>query len=116
MKIAYFTYDDEKLFEIKVDKLESIEDEYVVRNVPQMEEEAIEFLGNLGEEIFILLPYNDGEDFYLKYFNHADYFKEGDNNFKIGSLISHTVGRKDEENNFNFICHITFGGELLLLQ
>ncbi len=100
MKIAYFTYDDEKLFEIKVDKLESIEDEYVVKDVPEIEEETIEFLSNLGEEIFILLPYNDGEDFYLKYFNHLEYFKEGDNNFKIGSLISHTIGRKDEENNF----------------
>ena len=100
MKIAYFTYDDEKLFEIKVDKLESIEDEYVIKDVPQIDDETVEFLGNLGEEIFILLPYNDGEDFYLKYFNHLEYFKEGDNNFKIGSLISHTVGRKDEENNF----------------
>ena len=100
MKIAYFTYDDEKLFEIKVDKLESIEDEYVIKDVPQLDDEKIEFLSNLGEEIFILLPYNDGEDFYLKYFNHLEYFKEGDNNFKIGSLISQTVGRKDEENNF----------------
>ena len=100
MKIAYFTYDDEKLFEIKVDKLESIEDEYVINDVPQINDESREFLSNLGEEIFILLPYNDGEDFYLKYFNHLEYFKEGDNNFKIGTLISHTVGRKDEENNF----------------
>ena len=100
MKIAYFTYDDEKLFEIKVDKLESIEDEYVIKNVPQVDDETKEFLSNLGEEIFILLPYNNGEDFYLKYFNHLEYFKDGDNNFKIGSLISHTVGRKDEENNF----------------
>ena len=65
-----------------------------------MDEETKEFLGNLGEEIFVLLPYNNGEDFYLKYFNHLEYFKEGDNNFKIGSLISHTVGRKDEKNNF----------------
>lgn len=100
MKIAYFTYDDEKLFEIMVDKLESIEEEYVVEDVPEIEEETIEFLSNLGEEIFILLPYNDGEDFYLKYFNHLEYFKNGDDNFKIGSLISHTAGRKDEENNF----------------
>ena len=100
MKIAYFTYDDEKLFEIKVDKLESIEDEYVVKDVPPVNDESIEFLSNLGEEIFVLLPYNGGEDFYLKYFNHLEYFKDGDNNFKIGSLISHTVGRNDEENNF----------------
>lgn len=100
MKIAYFTYDDEKLFEVKVHKLESIDDEYVVDDVPQMEDEKIEFLSNLGEEIFVLLPYNGGEDFYLKYFNHFEYFMEGDNNFRIGSLISHTVGREDEENNF----------------
>ena len=100
MKIAYFNYDDEKLFEIKVDKLESIEDEYVINDVPPIDEETMEVLDNLGEEIFILLPYNDGEDFYLKYFNHLEYFKERDNNFKIGTLISRTVGRKDEENNF----------------
>ena len=100
MKIAYFNYADEKLFEIRVDKLESIEEEYVINDVPQTDDELIKFLGNLGEEIFVLLPYNDGEDFYLKYFNHADYFKTGDNNFKIGSLISHTIGRLDEENNF----------------
>ena len=99
MKIAYFTYDDEKLFEIKVDKLESIDEEYVIKDVPPMEDEAIEFLGNLGEEIFILLPYNDGEDFYLRYFNHIEYFRDGNDNFKIGTLISHTVGRQDEDNN-----------------
>lgn len=100
MKIAYFNYDDEKLFEIKVKKLESIDDEYVIDDVPQMEDEKKEFLGNLSEEIFILLPYNDGEDFYLKYFNHLEYFKDGDHNFKVGTLISHTVGNNDEENNF----------------
>lgn len=100
MKIAYFNYDEEKLFEIKVNKLESIEDEYVIKDVPQIDDGTIEFLDNLGEEIYILLPYNGGEDFYLKYFNHSNYFKTGDNNFKVGSLISHTVGRQDEENNF----------------
>lgn len=100
MKIAYFTYDNEKLFEIKVKRLESIEDEYVINDVPQMKEEYIEFLSNMGEEIFVLLPYNDGEDFYLKYFNHLEYFTEGDNNFRIGSLVSHTVGREDEENHY----------------
>lgn len=100
LKIAYFNYDDEKLFEITVNKLESIEDEYVIKNVPKIEDETIEVLKNLGEEIFILVPYNDGEDFYLKYFNHLDYFQNGDNNFRIGSLISHTIGRNDDENNF----------------
>ena len=100
MKIAYFNYDEEKLFEIKVDKLESIEDEYLIKDVPKMDDETIKFLENMGEEIYVLLPYNDGEDFYLKYFNHSNYFKAGDNNFKIGSLISHTIGRQDEENNF----------------
>lgn len=99
MKIAYFTYDDEKLFEFKAYKLESVEDEHIMKDIPQMEDEKIEFLSNLDEEIFILLPYNDGEDFYLKYFNHLEYFKDGDNNFKMGTLISHTVGRQDEENN-----------------
>ncbi len=100
MKVAYFTYDDEKLFEVKVDKLESIDDGYVITDVPQIEDEKKEFLSNLGEEIFILLPYNDGEDFFLKYFNHLEYFQDGDNNFKIGTLISHTVGNNDEEKNF----------------
>ena len=100
MKVAYFTYDDEKLFEVKVDKLESIDDEYVIKDVPQIADEKKEFLSNLGEEIFILMPYNDGEDFSLKYFNHLEYFQDGDNNFKIGTLISHTVGHKDKENNF----------------
>lgn len=100
MKVAYFTYDDEKLFEIKVDKLESIDDKYIIKDVPQMENEKIEFLSNLGEEIFFFLPYNDGEDFYLKYFNHLDYFDDWDNNFKIGSLISYTVGHNDDENNY----------------
>ena len=99
MKIAYFTYDDEKLFEFNAYKLESVEDEYIINDVPQMEDGKIEFLSNLDEEIFILLPYNDGEDFYLKHFNHLEYFKDGDNNFKMGTLISHTVGRDDEENN-----------------
>ncbi|MBQ2652781.1 MAG: sensor histidine kinase [Methanobrevibacter sp.] len=99
MKIAYFTYDDEKLFEFKAYKLESVEEEHIIKDIPQMEDEKIEFLSNLDEEIFILLPYNDGEDFYLKHFNHLEYFKDGDNNFKMGTLISHTVGRKDEENN-----------------
>ncbi|MBQ6099146.1 MAG: sensor histidine kinase [Methanobrevibacter sp.] len=100
MKIAYFTYDEEKLFEIKVKKLESIDDEYVIKDVPQIADEKKEFLSTLGEEIFILLPYNDGEDFYLKYFNHLEYFLDGDNNFRVGTLISHTIGGKDEENNF----------------
>lgn len=100
MKIAYFNYDEEKLFEIRVDKLESIEDEYVIKDVPPIDDETMEVLGNLGEEIFILRPYNGGDDFYLKYFNHADYFKTGDDNFTMGSLISHTIGRHDEENNF----------------
>ena len=74
-------------------------DEYIINDVPQIEDGKIEFLSNLDEEIFILLPYNDCEDFYLKHFNHLEYFKDGDNNFKMGTLISHTVGRKDEENN-----------------
>lgn len=100
MKVAYFNYDEEKLFEIRVDKLESIEDDYVIKGVEKTDDSTIEFLGNLGEEIYVLRPYNDGEDFYLKYFNHDNYFKTGDNNFKIGSLISHTIGRQDEENNF----------------
>ncbi|MBR1610337.1 MAG: PAS domain S-box protein, partial [Methanobrevibacter sp.] len=100
MKIAYFNYDNEKLFEIKVDKLKSIEDEYVIKDVPPIMEGTVEFLTNLGEEIFVLAPYNDGEDFYLKFFNHVEYFKNGDNNFKIGTLISHTIGRRDEEDNF----------------
>ena len=42
MKIAYFTYDDEKLFEVKVDKLESIDDGYVITDVPQIEDEKKE--------------------------------------------------------------------------
>lgn len=100
MKIAYFNYEGEKLFEILVDKLEVIDDEYVIKGVEKTDDSTIEFLGNLGEEIYVLRPYNDGEDFYLKYFNHDNYFKTGDNNFKIGSLISHTIGRQDEENNF----------------
>ncbi|WP_405294702.1 histidine kinase dimerization/phosphoacceptor domain -containing protein [Methanobrevibacter sp.] len=100
MKIAYFNYDDEKLFEIKVKKLESVAEEYIIKDVPQLKDEKKEFLSNLGEEIFILLPYNDGEDFYLKYFNHLEYFGKGDNNFRVGARISHTIGNKDEENNF----------------
>lgn len=100
MKIAYFTYDDEKLFEVKVKRLESIDDEYVIKDVPPMDDEEIEFLGNIGNEIFVLLPYNDGEDFYLRHFNHLEYFTHGDNNFRVGTLISHTIGVKDKENNF----------------
>lgn len=100
MKIAYFTYDDEKLFEVKVKRLESIDDEYVIKDVPPMDDEEIEFLGNIGSEIFVLLPYNDGEDFYLRHFNHLEYFTHGDNNFRVGTLISHTIGVKDKENNF----------------
>ena len=43
MKVAYFTYDDEKLFEVKVDKLESIDDGYVITDVPQIEDEKKSF-------------------------------------------------------------------------
>lgn len=100
MKLVYYNHHEEKQFEIKVDKIESIEDEYVVKNVPPVSEEDKIFLSHLAEEVFILLPYNNGEDFYFKYCNHLNYFEKGDENFRVGTLISHTIGRRDPEKNF----------------
>ncbi len=100
MKIAYYNYDGEKDFELQVDKYDSIDEKYVVKDFTPLDEMNDQLLNNLAEEIFILRPYNNGEDFYLKYFNHTDYFQVGDNNFERGSLISHTIGRNDPEENF----------------
>lgn len=100
MKLVYYTIDEEKLFELIVNKLKNVDEKYIIKDVPSIAEETIKFLTHLGEEIFILLPYNDCEDFILKYFNHLDYFKDGDHNFTVGSLISHTIGRGDSEGKF----------------
>ncbi len=100
MKIAYFDNNEEMEFEIQIDKLESIDEKFIVKNVPPMNEYDTEVFSNLSEEIFVVRPYNECEDFYLQYLNHSDYYQSDDNNFKIGSLISHTFGRNDKNNNF----------------
>lgn len=99
MKIVYYDTDDNNPFEVKVSFLESIDDEYVVKDFQKIDEGIITFLNHIGEEIFIFLPVNDGEDFCLKYFNHLNYFDNQDNNFKLGSLLSHTLARDDHQGN-----------------
>ena len=99
MKFAYFTYNEEKEFEVKVDILQSIDKQFIVDNIDPVNRKDIEIYENLSEELLVLKPYNDGEDFYLQYINHSDYFKIHDNNFKIGSLISHTLCRNDEKDD-----------------
>lgn len=96
MKFAYFNYDGEKEFEVQVDKLESINEKYIIKDVIPMNVYDTDIFSNLSEEILVLQPYHDGEDFYLQYINHSDYYQSGDNNFRIGSLISQTLCRNDE--------------------
>ena len=95
MKFAYFNYNEEKEFEVQVDILPSIDDKYVVKDILPLNEYDTEIFDNLTEELLVLYPINDGEDFYLQYINHSDYYKHRDNNFKIGSRISHTLCRND---------------------
>ena len=100
MKITFFNYNNEKKFEIPIDVLDSVDDKYVLDDVLPMNEYDVEIFSNLSEEVFVIKPYDNGNDFYLQYLNHSDYYKPNDNNFKIGSLISHTFGRNDKEENF----------------
>lgn len=99
MKIVYYNRHDEKLFEIQIDKLDSVKDEDLIKddNTPITDYHK-KILNHLNEEIFLFKPINDGEDFSLEFFNYIDYV-EKDYNFKIGSLISQTFGHNDKENN-----------------
>ena len=100
MKIAFFNYNNEKMFEIPIEVLDSVDEKYVLNDVLPMNEYDVEIFSNLSEEVFVIKAYDNGKDFYLQYLNHNDYYQLNDNNFKIGSLISHTFGRFDEEDNF----------------
>ena len=95
MKFAYFNFNEEKEFEVQIDVLKSIDDKYIVKDFVPIDEEDAEIFRNLTEEVIVLYPYNDGEDFYLQHNNHSDYYQHEDHNFKIGSLISQTLCRND---------------------
>ena len=99
MKVVYFNMDEEKLFDIKVNKLDSITEEDIVTGRPSAENDYKKLLDYVNEEIFIFAPLDDGKDFYLKYFNHVNYFNDEDNNFKIGARLSRTIARNDKKGN-----------------
>ena len=99
MKIVYYGKPDEKLFEIPLGRLESIPDEDLVKDVFQLNEYYKKLLAGLDEEILVFGPIDDGEDFYLEFFNHINYFDKDDYNFRIGARISQTFARNDKEGN-----------------
>lgn len=99
MKVVYFNMDEEKLFDIKVNKLDSITEEDIVTGRSSAENDYKKLLDYVNEEIFIFAPLDDGKDFYLKYFNHVNYFNDEDNNFKIGTRLSRTIARNDKKGN-----------------
>lgn len=103
MKLVYFDFDGKKEFELPIDVLASIDDEYIVKDVLPMDESDTLIFDNMSEEIIVLQPYNNGEDFYLQYLNHFDYYIHGDNNLRIGSLLSHTICRYDDGSLMNTI-------------
>ncbi len=99
MKIVYYDRNDGKLFEIKVNKLNYLDDKYIIKDTLQIDDDYKKLLTRLKEEIFIFKPLEDGKDFYLEYFNHMNYFDSDDFNFKIGSLLSHTIARNDKKHH-----------------
>lgn len=112
MKIVYFNSEEEKLFELNIFKLKSIDDDALIKDVPLLKDEYIKMLSYLVEEIFIFVPIDDGKDFYLRYLNHLNYFDSEDNNFKIGSRLSKTIARYDKEKNLlNMLTDIYKTGE-----
>ena len=106
MKVVYFNMDEEKLFDVKVDVLESIPEENLIKDIPEIDNEYKKVLDYVNEEIFIFIPIDDGEDFYLRYFNHVNYFNENDYNFKIGSRLSQTIARDDKKGNLFHVSRI----------
>lgn len=98
MKVVYYANSNKKLFEIRLDKLDDVSDDDLIKEDTHLNDYHKRLLNTLNEEIFILNPINDGEDFSLEFFNYMQYI-EKDYNFKLGSRISQTFGRNDKENN-----------------
>lgn len=97
MKLVYYGEDERKLFEIKLEKLEKIDELDIVEDSFEIEEENIKLFDSFKEEINIYQPLDDGNDFYLQYYNHIYYFSADDKNFVLGSKISQTTGKFDKE-------------------
>lgn len=99
MKLVYYDKPDKKLFEISLGRLDYVSDEDLIEVDFKLNDSYKMLLGRLNEELLIFNPINDGEDFYLEFFNHISYFEESDYNFKIGTPISKTFARNDKDNN-----------------
>ena len=97
MKFVYYNEKKEKILEITIDKLRKLDKKYIIKDVPPIEEKYKKLLNNVSEEIYVLSPINDGEDFYLEYFNHSSFYEETDFTFEIGGLFSKTYARDDDK-------------------
>ena len=112
MKLVYYDRNFGKLFEIKVSKLEVINEEDLIDDVKKINDDYKKLFKRLKEEVFIFKALDDGEDFYLKYFNHINYFEQDDNYFRIGSRLSQTIARNDKAKNLiNMLRDIYNGGD-----
>ena len=100
MKLLYINQNQEKLFEIKLEKLDYLDDKDIIKDIHEFDEHYLKVIDSMKEEVCFYHPIDNGEDFYLEYFNHIYYFTDDDYNYAIGSRVSQTTGRFDYEHKF----------------
>lgn len=100
MKLVYFNQNQEELFEIKLEKLDYLDEKDIIKDVSEYDENYKKVIDSMKEEVCFYQPIDNGEDFCLEYYNHIYYFTDDDYNYTIGSRVSQTTGRFDFEHKF----------------
>ncbi|MBR0471582.1 MAG: PAS domain S-box protein [Methanosphaera sp.] len=99
MKLIYMDENNKKLFDIRIEKLEYIDQKEIITDISELDDDYIKVLSRLKEEVWLYKPTKNREDFYIEYYNNLYYFNEDDYNFKVGTLLSKTLGRYDKDEN-----------------
>ncbi len=97
MKLIYIDQEQGKLFEIRLEKLDYIDEKELITDIREVDEKNKKIYSAMKEEMCFYRPIDDGEDFILEYFNHIYYFGDDDYNYKIGTRVSQTTARYDYE-------------------
>lgn len=95
MKSIFFDSNNKKLFEIQHQPYEKLEDKYIVKDIPQINPLTKTVLDNINNEVYLYLPYNNGEDFYLQYHNGIYSYSNSENHYVKGGLISKILEKED---------------------
>lgn len=100
MKLIYIDEDEGELFETKLEKLEHFDENDIISEIEPVDENIRILLDSIKEEVCLYRALDDGDDFYLEYYNHIYYFTDDDFNFKVGTKVSQTTARYDNEYKF----------------